>query len=120
LRLERIDLYQLHSPDPDVPFVDSIGALAELRRVGKIRHIGISNVSVAQLELARSVTPIVSVQNMYNLRNQTSQDVLSLAWLLAKSPVILPIPGTRSIDHLEANVLAAALKLGPDNLDDLG
>jgi pyridoxine 4-dehydrogenase len=161
LRLERIDLYQLHSPDPDVPFVDSIGALAELRRVGKIRHIGISNVSVAQLELACSIAPIVSVQNMYNLRNQTSQDVLaacerlgiaflpwyplggkrglralkikqvatrhglthaalSLAWLLAKSPVILPIPGTRSIDHLEENVRAAALKLGPQDLDDLG
>ena len=154
-------MYQLHSPDPDVPFVDSIGALAELRRVGKIRHIGISNVSVAQLELACSITPIVSVQNMYNLRNQTSQDVLaacerlgiaflpwyplggkrglralkikqvatrqglthaalSLAWLLAKSPVMLPIPGTRSIDHLEENVRAAALKLGPEDLDDLG
>lgn len=161
LRLERIDLYQLHSPDPEVPFVDSIGALAELRRVGKIRHIGISNVSVAQLELACSIAPIVSVQNMYNLRNQTSQDVLaacerrgiaflpwyplggkrglralkirqvatrhglthaalSLAWLLAKSPVMLPIPGTRSVDHLEENVLTAALKLGPEDLDDLG
>jgi pyridoxine 4-dehydrogenase len=77
LRIERIDLYQLHSPDPDVPFVDSIGALAELRRVGKVRHIGISNVSVAQLELACSIAPIVSVQNMYNLRDQTSQDVLA-------------------------------------------
>jgi pyridoxine 4-dehydrogenase len=161
LRLERIDLYQLHSPDPDVPLLDSIGALAELRRAGKIRHIGISNVSVAQLELACSIAPIVSVQNMYNLRNQTSQDVLaacerlgiaflpwyplggkrglralkikqvatrhglthaslSLAWLLAKSPVMLPIPGTRSIDHLEENVRAAALKLDPEDFDDLG
>ena len=141
LRLERIDLYQFHAPDPNVPFIESVGALTDLQRVGKIRHIGISNVTVAQLELARSITPIVSVQNMYNLRNQTSQDVLSacerlgiaflpwyplggkrglkalkikqvatryglthaalsLAWLLAKSPVMLPIPGTRSIDHL--------------------
>ena len=131
LRLERIDLYQLHAPDPNVPFVELVGALADLQRSGKIRHIGISNVTVAQLEVARSTTPIVSVQNMYNLRNRTSEDVLaacerhgiaflpwyplggkrglkslkvkevasrrglthaalSLAWLLAKSPVMLP------------------------------
>jgi pyridoxine 4-dehydrogenase len=131
-----------------------------LQRSGKIRHIGISNVTVAQIEVARSITPIVSVQNEYNLRNKTSEDVLSicerlgiaflpwyplggrrglkakkvkevasrrglthaalsLAWLLAKSPVMLPIPGTRSIDHLEHNVLAAALKLDPQDLDDL-
>jgi len=161
LRLERIDLYQLHAPDPDVPFIESVGALADLQRLGKIRHIGISNVTVAQLEVARSITPIVSVQNIYNLRNRASEDVLaacerlgiaflpwnplggkrglralkikrvasrrglthaalSLAWLLAKSPVMLPIPGTRSIDHLEDNVLAAALKLAPEDLDDLG
>jgi aryl-alcohol dehydrogenase-like predicted oxidoreductase len=160
LRLERIDLYQLHAPDPDVPFIESVGALADLQRLGKIRHIGISNVTVAQLEVARSITPIVSVQNMYNLRNRTSEDVLaacerlgiaflpwyplggkrglkalkikqvasrrglthaalSLAWLLAKSPVMLPIPGTRSIDHLENNVLAAALKLAPEDFEDL-
>ena len=146
LRLERIDLYQFHAPDPNVPFAESVGALADLQRLGKIRHIGISNVTVAQLEMARSITPIVSVQNPYNLRNRTSEDVLaacerlgiaflpwyplggkrglkalkikqvasrrglthaalSLAWLLAKSPVMLPIPlGTRSIDHLEDNV----------------
>jgi len=161
LRLERIDLYQLHAPDPNVPFVESVGALADLQRLGKIRHIGISNVTVAQLEVARSITPIVSVQNMYNLRNRSSEDVLaacerlgiaflpwyplggkrglkalrikqvasrcslthaalSLAWLLAKSPVMLPIPGTRSIEHLEDNVLAAALKLEPEDFDDLG
>ena len=161
LRLERIDLYQLHAPDPNVPFIESVGALADLRRIGKIRHIGISNVTVAQLETARSITPIVSVQNMYNLRNKSSDDVLaecerlgiaflpwyplggkrglkalkitqvasrhglshaalSLAWLLAKSPVVLPIPGTRSIDHLEENVLAAALTLAPEDFDDLG
>jgi pyridoxine 4-dehydrogenase len=161
LRLERIDLYQFHAPDPNVPFIESVGALADLQRLGKIRHIGISNVTVAQLEVARSITPIVSVQNMYNLRNRTSEDVLaacerlgiaflpwyplggkrglralkikqvalrrglthaalSLAWLLAKSPVMLPIPGTRSIDHLKDNVLAAALKLAPEDFDDLG
>lgn len=161
LRLERIDLYQLHAPDPNVPFGESVGALAELRRTGKIRHLGISNVTVAQLELALSITPIVSVQNMYNLRDQTSDDVLaacerlgiaflpwyplggkrglkarkikqvaarsglthaslSLAWLLTKSPVMLPIPGTRSIEHLEDNVRAAALRLTPEDLADLG
>jgi aryl-alcohol dehydrogenase-like predicted oxidoreductase len=161
LRLERIDLYQLHAPDPKVPFAESVGALADLQRAGKIRHLGISNVTVAQLELARSITPIVSVQNMYNLRDQTSEDVLvacerfgiaflpwyplggkrglkankikqiaaragltlatlSLAWLLTKSPVMLPIPGTRSIDHLEDNVRAAALRLAPEDFDDLG
>lgn len=161
LRLERIDLYQLHAPDPNVPFGESVGALAELRRTGKIRHLGISNVTVAQLELALSITPIVSVQNMYNLRDQTSEDVLaacerlgiaflpwyplggkrglkarkikqvaarsglthaslSLAWLLTKSPVMLPIPGTRSIEHLEDNVRAAALRLAPEDLADLG
>lgn len=160
LRLERVDLYQLHAPDPNVPFAESVGALAELQRVGKIRHIGISNVTVAQLDLARSITPIVSVQNAYNLRDQSSEDVLaacerlgiaflpwnplggkrglralkvkqvatrhglthaalSIAWLLAKSPVMLPIPGTRSIDHLEENVRAAALTLAPGDFDDL-
>lgn len=160
LRLERIDLYQLHAPDPNVPFSESVGALADLQRTGKIRHLGISNVTVAQLELARAITPILSVQNMYNLRNRTSEDVLaacerlgiaflpwyplggkrglkalrikqvaarhglthaalSLAWLLAKSPVVLPIPGTRSLDHLEDNVRAAALRLAPEDLDDL-
>jgi aryl-alcohol dehydrogenase-like predicted oxidoreductase len=144
-----------------VPFAESVGALADLQRAGKIRHLGISNVTVAQLELARSITPIVSVQNMYNLRDQTSEDVLvacerfgiaflpwyplggkrglkankikqiaaragltlatlSLAWLLTKSPVMLPIPGTRSIDHLEDNVRAAALRLAPEDFDDLG
>jgi pyridoxine 4-dehydrogenase len=161
LRLERIDLYQLHAPDPNVPFIESVEALADLRRSGKIRHIGLSNVTVAQLEAARSIAPIVSVQNLYNLRNRTSEDVLaacerlgvaflpwyplggkrglkankikqiaarrglthaaiSLAWLLAKSPVMLPIPGTRSIDHLEDNVLATALKLGPEDFYALG
>jgi pyridoxine 4-dehydrogenase len=161
LRLERIDLYQFHHPDPNVPFTESIGALADLQQSGKIRHLGISNVTVAQLKVARSIIPIVSVQTLYNLRNRTSEDVLaacerlgiaflpwnplggkrglkalkikqvasrrglthaalSLAWLLAKSPIMLPIPGTRSIDHLEDNVFAAQLKLAPEDFDDLG
>jgi aryl-alcohol dehydrogenase-like predicted oxidoreductase len=161
LRLERIDLYQLHAPDPKVPFSESLGALAELQRAGKIRHIGISNVTVVQLEQARRIAPVVSVQNEFNLRNRASEDVLAasgrlgiaflpwyplggsrglralkvkrvaarhgvapaqvaLAWLLARSPMVLPIPGTRSIDHLEANVRAAALTLTPEDFDDLG
>jgi pyridoxine 4-dehydrogenase len=77
LRLERIDLYQLHAPDPKVPFVESIGGLAELQRAGKIRHLGVSNVSVAQLEEARRIAPIVSVQNRYNLGDRGSEDVLA-------------------------------------------
>ncbi len=161
LRLERIDLYQLHAPDPKVPFAESVGALAELQRAGKIRHLGISNVSVAQLEEARRIATIVSVQNEYNLRKRSSDDVLAacgrlgiaflpwfplgghrrlgasalkrvaqrhgvppmqaaLAWLLAHSRVMLPIPGTQSIAHLEENVRAAALKLTPEDLRELG
>jgi aryl-alcohol dehydrogenase-like predicted oxidoreductase len=157
LRLERIDLYQLHAPDPKVPFADSIGALAELQRAGKIRHLGVSNVSVAQLEEARRIAPIVSVQNEFNLGDRSSEDVLracerhgiaflpwyplgagealrskkilevsrkakatpsqiALAWLLAKSPVMLPIPGTASIEHLEENMAAAQLSLSPKAL----
>ena len=160
LRLERIDLYQFHAPDPKVPFAESVGALADLQRAGKIRHLGVSNVTIAQLDLERRITPIVSVQNAYNLRNQASEDVLdactrlgiaflpwyplggkrglralkvkhvaarhgvthatlSLAWLLAKSPVMLPIPGTQSIEHLEENVRAAALRLAPEDFEDL-
>jgi pyridoxine 4-dehydrogenase len=160
LRLERIDLYQLHAPDPEIPFEDSVGALADLQRVGKIGHVGISNVTVMQLELARRVTPIVSVQNSFSLRDRTSEDLLaacerlgiaflpwyplggkrglrslkvkhvatrlgfshaclSIAWLLARSPVMLPIPGTCSIEHLEENVGAAGRKISPEDLDDL-
>ena len=153
LRLERIDLYQLHAPDPKVPYAESVGALAELRRAGKIRHVGVSNVDVAQLEEARRIVPVVSVQNEYNLENRSSEDVLkacerlgiaflpwyplgagaalrssriksigkkmnatpaqvALAWLLTKSPVMLPIPGTSRLEHLEENVAAARLRLG--------
>ncbi len=152
LKLERIDLYQLHAPDPKVPYADSLGALAEMQRAGKIRHLGISNVSVQQLAEARRIAPIVSVQNEYNLGDRSSEDVLAaceplgiafipwyplgagaalraakvkkaaaklgatpaqvaLAWLLAKSPAILPIPGTASLAHLEENAAAAALTL---------
>jgi pyridoxine 4-dehydrogenase len=161
LRLERIDLYQLHAPDPKVPFVESIGCLAELQRAGKIRHFGVSNVSVAQLEQARRIAPIVSVQNRYNLGDRDSEDVLAacerlgiaflpwyplgaaellrsaklkkvaarraaslaqvaLAWLLARSPATLPIPGTASLEHLEENVRAAALRLSAEDLAALG
>jgi len=152
LRLECIDLYQLHAPDPRVPFADSVGALADMQRAGKIRHIGVSNVSLEELEAARRVATIVSVQNEYNLGERTSEDVLAacqqlgiaflpwyplgagamlrsarvksvakrhgvsaaqvaLAWLLARSPMMLPIPGTASLEHLEENVAAAALQI---------
>jgi aryl-alcohol dehydrogenase-like predicted oxidoreductase len=161
LKLERIDLYQLHAPDPKVPFADSIGALAEAQRAGKIRHIGVSNVSVKQLKEARRVCPIVSVQNEYNLGDRSSEDVLkacerlgiaflpwyplgagavlrskavltiskrtkatpaqiAIAWLLARSPVMLPIPGTASIPHLEENVAATGVKLAKVDLAELG
>ena len=157
LRLERIDLYQLHAPDPKVPFADSVGALADDQRAGKIRHIGVSNVSVEQLEEARRIAPIVSVQNEYNLEDRSFEAVLKacerlgiaflpwyplaagsalkldrvksisrknkirpaqvlLAWLLAKSPLMLPIPGTASIAHLEENVAASALNLSQEDI----
>jgi aryl-alcohol dehydrogenase-like predicted oxidoreductase len=147
LKVDRIDLYQLHAPDGKVPFADSVGALAEMQRAGKIRHVGISNVSVKQLEEARRICTIVSVQNEYNIEDRSSEPVLkacekagiaflpwyplgagsalrssrvkkiatrlgatpaqvAIAWLLAKSPVMLPIPGTASIAHLEENAAA--------------
>lgn len=161
LKLERIDLYQFHAPDPEVPYEESIGALAELQRAGKIRHLGVSNVSVEELEVARRIAPIVSVQNEYNLGDRSSDDVLAacerlkiaflpwyplgagavlrstkvkkvakktgatpaqvaLAWLLAKSPVMLPIPGTGSLEHLEENTAAAGIRLGAEDLAALG
>ncbi|HKA46424.1 MAG TPA: aldo/keto reductase [Burkholderiales bacterium] len=157
LRRERIDLYQLHAPDPNVPFEDSFGALAELQRAGKIRHLGVSNVSTGELELARRIAPVVSVQNEYNVEDRSSDGVLAacekagiafipwfplgagralrsarvkrtaahlgatpaqvaLAWLLARSPVMLPIPGTQSIAHLEENAAAASLRLSREDL----
>jgi len=135
LRLERIDLYQLHAPDRKVPLEESVGTLKELRDAGKIRHIGLSNVSVSELERAEKVAPIVSVQNLYNTQDRSSEDVLDaceqrsipfLPWfplqagraaapvdalveLLRHSPVMLPIPGTSSVAHLEDNMHAAEL-----------
>ena len=161
LKLERIDLYQFHAPDPNVPFADSVGTIADARKAGKIRHVGVSNVSVKQLEEARKICPIVSVQNEYNLGYRKSEDVLkacerlgiaflpwyplgsgevikkekvkeiarkhkatgaqvALAWLLAKSPVMLPIPGTSDLEHLEKNCAAASLQLPPEDLKALG
>jgi pyridoxine 4-dehydrogenase len=162
LRLGRIDLLQLHRPDPKVPFEDQIGTLAELQREGKIRHIGLSNVGVAEIEAARRVATIVTVQNLYNLTDRESEDVVeyctreklgfipwfpldtgdllksggtlaqiaqrlgatpaqvALAWLLAKSPVILPIPGTSNRKHLKENLGAASLRLSPSDVEALG
>ena len=156
LRLERIDLYQLHRPHPDVPYEESVGALKELRDEGKVRHVGVSNVSVEQLEAARGVVEIATVQNRYSVADRASEDVLeacerdaigflpwwplgagdvaggplrevadrhdatpfqvAIAWLLRRSPVILPIPGTQSLDHLEENVAAAELELSDEDL----
>jgi pyridoxine 4-dehydrogenase len=133
LRLQRIDLYQLHRHDPEVPIEESIGALEALRQEGKIRLIGVSNFSLEQLRLAQSVTKISSVQNQYNRGLLISDEVLNaceaegigfmpwsplgeglrepayeLRWLLDRSPVMLPIPGTSSIEHFEENMLAVA------------
>jgi pyridoxine 4-dehydrogenase len=155
LRLERIDLYQLHRVDPKVPMEESLAALAEMRDAGKIRHVGLSNVSIEEIERARKVVPIVSVQNRYNVEDRKSENVLvycekeslgfmpwfpigggkglqpenaletmakdhgasttqiALVWLLERSPVMLPIPGTSSIAHLEENIAAAKIKLTP-------
>ena len=156
LKVERIDLYQLHRIDPNVPLEDQLGALAEMRRAGTVRHIGLSEVSVADIERARRIVPIVSVQNRYNLADRGSESVLdyctreglaflpwyplatgtlarpgsplhaaaarlgatpaqvALAWLLRRSPVMLPIPGTASVAHLEENTAAASLRLTDD------
>ena len=160
LKLDRIDLYQFHTPDSKVPFAESMGALAELQRAGKIRHLGVSNVTVRELEQARRIAAIVSVQNEYNIENRKDDDVLAacekhgiafipwfplgagralrssavkriaahrkaspsqvaLAWLLARSPVMLPIPGTGSFSHLEENAAAAALALSPEEFSEL-
>jgi pyridoxine 4-dehydrogenase len=157
LRVERIDLYQLHAPDPKVPLEDSLGPIVDAQRAGKIRHVGISNVDTQELETAMRVAKIVSVQNQYNVGDRSSEPVLqacerlgiaflpwyplgsgsalnlsrvrkiaektastpsqvAIAWLLAKSPVMLPIPGTGSLAHLEENVKAAALTLGAVDL----
>jgi pyridoxine 4-dehydrogenase len=161
LRLDRIDLYQLHTVDPNVPLEESVGALAELRDEGKIAHIGVSNVSLEQLERARQVTAIVLVQNRYSIDARDSDPLLdacerdglgfipwfplgsgglategaltriaqahdaspfqvALAWLLARSPAMLPIPGTSSVEHLEENIAAASLRLAQEEFEELG
>jgi pyridoxine 4-dehydrogenase len=161
LRLERIDLYQLHSVDPQVPLEESLGALVELQREGKIRHIGVSNVQPRQLARAQQVATVVSVQNRYNVADRPSESVLdacerdgiaflpwfplgfgelahargrlrevafahsgtpaqiALAWLLRRSPVMVPIPGASTLEHLEENVAAAAVELTDAEFDEL-
>lgn len=161
LRTDRIDLYQLHAVDPAVPLEESLGALADLQREGKIRHIGVSSVTVEEFSRARAVVRVVSVQNRYNLIDRACDDVLAaceqagiaflpwqplalgalaevdgpltaiacargataaqvaLAWLLQRAPVVLPIPGSRSIKHLEENVESSRLLLSQDELKAL-
>jgi aryl-alcohol dehydrogenase-like predicted oxidoreductase len=161
LKLDTIDLYQLHRPDPRVAFEDSVWALAELHDEGKIRNVGLSNVGVRELVMALDIVPIVSVQNRYNLTDRSSEAVIeaceregiafipwfplatgklaspgggldeiatrhdatpaqvALAWLLAKSPVMLPIPGTSSVEHLEENVAATGLRLSDEEVATL-
>jgi pyridoxine 4-dehydrogenase len=157
LRLDRIDLYQLHAPDPEVPVEDSVGELARLREEGKIRLVGVSNFSVDQLERVRQIVPIASVQNQYNVlfreesegvlewceaagiafipwqpvaRGELESEVLrkvatereatpaqiALAWLLHRSPLVLPIPGTSSEAHLRENIAAASIRLGKEEM----
>jgi pyridoxine 4-dehydrogenase len=162
LGLERIDLLQLHRIDPAVPLADSIGALAAMQAEGKIGHIGLSQVSVRELDEARAIAPIVSVQNLYNLSDRSAEDVLdhaaangiafipwfplatgklaeqggrlaavaaehgatpsqlALAWLLRRSPAMLPIPGTSSVAHVEENIAAATVRLTDDEFAALG
>jgi aryl-alcohol dehydrogenase-like predicted oxidoreductase len=160
LKLERIDLYQLHRIDKNVPVEESLGALKKARDAGKIRHVGLSEVSVKEIEQAKKVLPIVSIQNRYNIEDRGSEEVLTycekekmafmpwapiggsgkgsltkaggsleaeakrhnvsvvqlaIAWLLHRSPVMLPIPGTSSIAHLEENVASAKLELSADD-----
>jgi aryl-alcohol dehydrogenase-like predicted oxidoreductase len=159
LRLERIDVYQLHTPDPVVPFEESVGTLAQLKDEGKIRLIGLSNVTQEHIERARKIVPIVSVQNRYSFadrewdyvvdyceRNkiafipwfplgagrvagevlnqvarahQATPHQVALAWLLKRSPIMLPIPGTSSVKHLEENVAAASLRLSDEEFEKL-
>ncbi|MFL1375904.1 MULTISPECIES: aldo/keto reductase [unclassified Nocardiopsis] len=162
LGLERIDLFQLHRIDPEVPLADQLGELADLRAEGKIRHIGLSEVNVDELSAARAITPIASVQNQYAPSFRQSEDVLeqcekdgiaflpwapvdrgalagadsplaalaaergvtpvqlALAWLLHRSPVMVPIPGTSRVAHLEENVAAAALRLTEEETERIG
>lgn len=161
LKLETIDLYQLHRIDPQVPAEESLGTMTELRQEGKVRHVGLSEVGVEELRQAQDIVPIASVQNRYNLTDRGSEKILevcerdgiaflpwfplaagplarpggpvdeialrhdatpgqvALAWLLRRSPVMLPIPGTSSVEHLEENVAAASLELTDDEYAEL-
>jgi pyridoxine 4-dehydrogenase len=161
LRLQRIDLYQLHRIDPKVPAEDQLGTLKDLQAQGKIKHIGLSEVSVRQIQHAQTIVPIGSVQNRYSVADRGSEDVLeycekegmgfipwfplaagrvsgpdspisrvaarwkatpsqvALAWLLARSPVMLPIPGTSKVEHLEQNVAAADFKIDEKQMQEL-
>jgi len=164
LRMDRIDIYQFHRPDPKVPVEDSIGEIAKMKAEGKIRHVGVSNFTIDELALAQKIVPIVTVQNRYNLSNHESERMnatqsdemievcarqgigyipwgplaagdlarpggpvdqaakrhhvepsqITIAWLLHRSPNILPIPGTSSVKHLEQNVIGATIKLTPE------
>jgi pyridoxine 4-dehydrogenase len=156
LRLDQIPLYQLHRVDPEVPLAESMGVLAELKNEGKIRHVGISNMTEEQFREASAIVPVVSVQNRFNVTDRASQPVVDLceqesvvflpwapiqqtdrkaavavaaerrgvserqivlAWLLASSPAILPIPGTGSPEHAEENIAAASIELSGDELE---
>ena len=161
LRVDRIELYQLHTVDARVPIEESVGALAELQAAGKIAHVGLSNVDVGELARAEGIVEIVSVQNRYNLADRASEKVLdacedrgiafvpwwplatgnlaedgsslqriadrrgataaqiALAWLLARSPVVTPIPGTSSVAHLEENIGAATMQLTADEFEEI-
>jgi aryl-alcohol dehydrogenase-like predicted oxidoreductase len=157
LRTDEIDLYQFHRPDPDVDYEKSVNTFAEFKDEGKVRHVGVSNVSVDQLETAREVVEIATVQNQYNIGDREHEEVLEycedhdigfipwaplgsgeldgldvvaanhdatayqvgLAWLLQHSPVMLPIPGTSSVDHLEENVAASEIDLSDDEIETI-
>jgi aryl-alcohol dehydrogenase-like predicted oxidoreductase len=161
LGVERIDLFQLHRIDPKVPADDQFGVLRDLQKEGKIRHVGLSEVNVAEIEAAHRILPIATVQNQYNLAYRSSEDVLNyctrkdigfipwfplatgdlakpngalmriakkldaqpaqvaLAWLLKKSPVMLPIPGTSKVKHLEENTAASLLNLDGSTMEEL-
>lgn len=165
LKLDRIDLYQLHRIDPRTPLEESLGALKQMQEQGKIRHIGLSEVTPEQIEEACSIVPIVTIQNRYSINDRRHDDALawceqhgigfmpwypiaggklmkpdqpganalaeiaarysitvpqlSIAWLLHRSPVMLPIPGTSKVAHLEQNIAAAALSIGPDEWDEI-
>jgi pyridoxine 4-dehydrogenase len=160
LKRDRIDLFQLHRVDPNVPMEESLGALRELQREGKIRHIGVSQISAAEYERAKKTVEVVSIQNLYNVEDRSAEDVLlacerdgiaflpwfplggsgspkhaalkriaaahgatptqvALAWLLARSPSILPIPGTSSIPHFDENLAAADLALSATEMREL-